>query len=266
MTIKVTSLHLYPVKSLAGISVDRIEMDSFGPKYDRRWLVVDGEGRFLTQRQHPLMAKVKVRLTEKSLILIQGKDSVEIPFDQKGGLIEGSVWSHVGPMIDCGKEASRFLSYALSTESRLMRMPDEHKRVSNGQTQRPISFVDSRQLLVVSTESLDWLNSQLISRGEAAMPMDRFRANIVLTGGEGRFYEDKWAEVKLGTAHLEREKMCGRCVVITTDQENGQRMSPAPLAILAKEHPAEGGKGAAFGTYFNSVDGKGVISIGDEIA
>lgn len=140
-----------------------------------------------------------------------------------------------------------------------------YSRRSSGENGSPLALVDSRQLLLTSHESLAWLNAKLIADGFKAVTMNRFRPNIVLSGGDAAFYENRLPHIELGNVSLRREKACGRCLVITLDQETAEQKDNGPLKILAKHNRDDKNKAAAFGTYFNALSNTGIINLGDII-
>lgn len=263
--LKIEALYVYPVKSLAGVKVESLNFDHFGPQFDRRWMIVDEVGNCLTQREITLMALIKVTFDNDFLHFSYNKDTFKLPHNGKKSPMIAKVWKHRGEMLDCGDQVAKFLSTILDVKCRLVTIDDQHERISSGENAAALSLVDTRQLLITSHESLVWLNQKLIEQGEAAILMNRFRANIVVSGGSGIFYEDRWQRLSIGEINLTREKICGRCAVITTDQEKGQLSSNRPLKILAQYNRTINQKGATFGTYFNSQNVSGTLYCQDII-
>lgn len=257
--IKIKSLYIYPVKSLAGIEVDYLEFDKFGPRFDRRWMIIDSNGKCLTQREFPQMALIRPVLEDQGLKLSYGESKVYLEFNTHKPPVSAQVWKYQGAMLDCGNPVAEFLSDFLKTNCRLVSIDDHHQRISSGDLPLPISLVDSRQLLITSQESLGWLNHKLAGYNSPPIKMNRFRANIVVSGGSGIFYENNWAAIKSDGIQLVRQKACGRCKMITTDQERGVLDNNLPLRILAQFNRDDTGKAAAFGTYFNALNNGGIL-------
>lgn len=265
--IIIHSLYLYPVKSMSGIEVSQIQLDKYGPRYDRNWMVIDENGNAVTQRQNKQLALFKLTITDTflefnflgNLFRLEHLSYINNP------LILGKVWTFAEELIDCGEDVAIFLSNCLNQKCRLVKININYSRRSSGENNRPISFVDSRQFLLTSLESLAWLNAKLIANNFGEIPMNRFRPNIVLSGGDSEFYENIWQNILIGNVLLHREKACGRCMIITLNQATAEIADNGPLKILAKYNRDDKNKCAAFGTYFNSACEFGDILVGDKI-
>lgn len=236
--IRVAALFLYPVKSLRGTPVATAAVDDLGLEGDRRFLVVDPDGRFITQRTVPRMALVSTSLSGGLLHLSvegAGSISVGIPSDPSAPTLPVSVWSQAGLVAeDCGEEVACWLSAVISTPCRLVRAGAAFHRPVTRDEARPgdrFSFADGAPLLVTTTASLDDLNRRIVAAGGAPVPMDRFRPNLVLEGCEP-FAEDHWAGLDIAGVRFRATGPCDRCIVTTTDQLTGQR-GKEPLKTLA---------------------------------
>ena len=229
---RVAGLHVYPVKSCGGTDLERAEVDALGIRHDRRWMIVDGRGRFLSQRTVPLLATIRVALGEERLVLsAPGRPALDLPAIPAGGATEPvTVWRDTVEALPMGKEAEEWLTSLLGSPARLVGMAPETRRSARRDpagTDRRISFADGCSFLVISRESLDELNARLV----VPLPMNRFRPNIVLEGA-GPFAEDGWTRVRIGPIELDMAGPCGRCATTTTDQETGAR-GVEPLRTLA---------------------------------
>jgi uncharacterized protein YcbX len=260
--MKVTGLWVYPVKSLRGAPVDLLRVGERGPAWDRHWMLVDAHGKFLTQRTRPLLARLTPSLTDSSLSLEgPGLQRLSVPLAADEGRRAVTVWRDTFDAIDCGEEAARWLSAFVSEPCRLVRMADEVRRPLDPKySPRPdahTAFADAYPLLGVNEASLDELNGRLAT----AVPMDRFRANLIVRG-DAPWEEDRWRALKVGSLTLDAVKPCARCVVITTDQRTGERASE-PLATLTTYRLQE-----PFGVVFgqNLVPrAPGVLQVGDAV-
>ena len=263
----IASLHVYPVKGLKGIEVQRSRCTERGLEHDRRWMVVDRDGEFITQRSHPKMATVWTDLEGDALVL-SAPDMAEmrVPFDPGLAPIENvRVWKSVVKALPASREADRWLSAYLDDELRLVYMPPESKRYSNPHyagTGRQVGFADGYAYLVISQASLDDLNRRLAARGHGALPMNRFRPNIVVSGSEA-YAEDGWRDIRAGEALLRGVKPCGRCEVTTTDQSTGEVVGSEPLATLAS-YRESGEFGLMFGMNFVAIE-PGEVRVGAAI-
>lgn len=256
---RIESLHIYPVKSLAGIEVEQLEFDKFGARFDRRWMIIDQTGKCITQREIPAMALIKPSLSTSELQLSFNHHQFNLDLDADKHPVKAQVWKYQANMLDCGNLVGEFLSDILQTRCRLVTINDNHDRLSGGQQPQPIALVDSRQLLVASQESLEWLNQKLADYNAPPIKMNRFRANIIVSGGNSTFYENNWRQITADEIQLVRQKACGRCKMIVTDQESGKLDNNLPLRILAQFNRDDDGKAAAFGTYFNALTDHGIL-------
>lgn len=234
----VTALNLYPVKSLGGFAVESATADDFGFVGDRNFLVVDATGKFLTQRALPRMALIATALSPQALTLSAagfGRVEVRRNPDPAAPLRSVTVWKDEGLLAeDCGEEAAKFLSRFLEAPLRLVRIGPKYRRPVKPSKARPgdvVSFADAYPFLLLSEASLGDLNDRLLTQGEAALPMDRFRPNIVV-GACGAYAEDAWTTFQIGELRFRNAGPCARCIVTTTDQQTAAR-GREPLRTLA---------------------------------
>ena len=238
MSIAVAALHIYPVKGLKGISLEAARCTDRGLEHDRRWMVVDREGTFISQRSHPKMATIwtEIEGDDKLILSAPDVDSVELPLEiERPGSVNVTVWSSTVKAAPAPHAASAWLSECLGEECFLVFMPDSTTRHSNPRYagyNRRVGFADGYALLVVGEASLADLNARLLAKGHPALPMNRFRPNVVVSGA-APFAEDTWKRVRIADAVIESAKPCGRCQVTTTDQSTGEVRGPEPLATLA---------------------------------
>lgn len=269
--IVLSGLFIYPVKSLRGIAVTSAEVDELGLVGDRRFLVVDEQGRFLTQRTRPAMARISTALTADRLILTMeggGTISVARQPDPAAPLRVVSVWSSEGLQgEDCGDEVAEWLEQRLEIRCRLVRIGAAFERPLVKPAARPgehFTFADGYPFLIASEASLENLNDRLIERGEEPVPMDRFRPNFVVRGC-GAFAEDTWSEFTLGNVVFRAGGNCGRCPVTTTDQLTGDR-GVEPLRTLAGYRRRVGDSNLVdFGQNLIHTTKRGRVQVGDEV-
>jgi len=217
--ITLSALTIYPCKSLQGISLDRVLLEARGLKDDRRWMLVDSDGIFITQRQQPKMAQLAVSLSEQGLQISRNEgDSVFAP---RGGAESRrvKVWSDWVAAESCGAAVDEWFSAVLGLPCCLVYMPERVLRPVDShyaQPQDQVSFADGFPLLLLSEASLAALNKKL----DKPVSMDHFRPNLVVSGCEA-FAEDQWRTLKIGEAELNVVKPCSRCVITTIDPESG---------------------------------------------
>lgn len=261
---RVVALHVHPVKSLGGIAVADGRLELCGLEDDRRWMVTDPDGGFLTQRQVARMALVTVaRGAGGGLVLAlagHGAQAVVRP-PADGARRTVRVWADSVPAVDAGDAAAAWLTGALGRPCRLVYLHDVAARPADPAFAPPgatVGFADGFAVLVASRESLAALNRDLPS----PVPMDRFRPNLVLEGA-APWAEDRWRLLAVGEALLRLVKPCSRCVVTTIDQQTAERPDPRePLATLARTRRAWGG--VMFGQ--NAVVARpGRVAVGDAV-
>jgi len=234
-------LRVYPVKSCRGLSLADSEVDRFGLRLDRAFMVVGaGDGHFLTQRDEPRLARVRVALEPDALTLsAEGAGSVSVALEpQDGPRRRVQVWRHAGDGVDQGDAAAGFLSSLLGRPLRLVRTPPDHaRRVNPERAPEPAftAFSDGYPFLVLSQAALDGLNRRL----PAPLGIERFRPNLVVGGSEGHA-EDGWRRIRIGGLELALVKPCDRCAVTTVDPASGRRQGPEPLRTLARYRRSEG--------------------------
>lgn len=273
MVSSVKSLHIYPVKSLRGISLEASELLDTGLRWDRHWLLVDRHGQFLSQRRLPAMARIATALREHQLVLhCQGQPELCVSVDRPGGEPQlTEVWGDRCTVVDQGDTAARWLARALGSEHepRLVRMaggylrPQKHPERYGTQTHT--QFADSAPYLVANQGSLDSLNKTLTANQQAPVPMNRFRPNIVVEGLEA-FREHELASLEGPCYTLEICFPSERCIMTTMNQETGEA-DPAgePFKTLRRINPMPKPKtGPAFGELTTLSRGvNSTIAVGD---
>lgn len=224
-----SALHFYPVKGLRGCRVDTAEVDELGLVGDRRFMVVDETGRFLSQRTLPRMALVQTQLTTDDLIM-RTPDGGELRVPRRAQSDTEpravSIWKSDGLLAeDCGEDAAAWLGGVLGRACRLVRIGERFLRPILKPAAGPgdrVHFADAVPFLVISEASLAGLNDRLVAQGEEPVPMDRFRPNLVIAGAPAHA-EDQWPRFRIGAIAFRAAGPCGRCMVPTIDQETGTR-------------------------------------------
>jgi len=257
----VSSLHVYPIKSCRGLDLKSVRLDALGPLYDRRFMLVDEDGRFLTQRELPRMALIEPRLGPTSLqVGAPGMPMLKVAMPSRDApRIEVQVWRDRGEVADAGGHAAAWFSEFLARPCRLAHMPDDGGRpVDPSYARAParVGFADGFPLLLLTEASLDDLNGRMPQR----LPMNRFRPNLVVSGTEP-YAEDTWKRIRVGEVVLDIVKPCSRCTITTVDQVRGLA-GKEPLATLATYRQRD--NGVFFGQ--NCIhQGPGSIRIGDGV-
>jgi uncharacterized protein len=267
MGITVSEINIYPVKGMAGISLGRATMTTRGLQHDRRFMVVDANHEFISQREHPKMATIWTSLIGAQLELATA-DNDPILFDAMPKPLPTRtvrVWSSHVQAHTVSAEADAWLSEYLGFDARLVYMPETSERRCSpeyAKNNEIVSFADGYPVLLANAASLDDLNSRITKNGGSAVPMNRFRANIVVSGANA-WAEDGWNEIEIGEAIFRNAKPCARCQVTTTDQATGEVRGPEPLKTLSTFR--DSAKGILFGA--NLVPVKlGEVRVGDAVA
>lgn len=261
---RIASLHVYPVKGCRGIGVERADAAVTGLVAggvgDREWMVVDENGRFLTQRELPRLALVGVEVAGRGLRLTAPHmQPCDVALDARGSAREVVVWRSTVLATDAGEGAARWMSNWLAHDVHLMRFdrsrPRECNREFAGDSGAHTMFADGYPILVASSASLGELNARLSSSGHAPLPMNRFRPNLVIDGLPA-FDEDHVDTIAVGKVVLRLVKPCVRCQVTTTDQATA-RVGVEPLPTLGEFRMDAKLGGVTFGMNAIVVEGDG---------
>lgn len=258
--MKVSGLYVYPIKACGGIALSEVELVERGFAHDRRYMLVDRAGTFVTQRDVAKLALVRTQLAGDQLhVDAPGQAQLRLPLTAMDGeLVKVRVWGDWGNAL-CEARGSQWFSELLSDAVRLVYMPESERRSVNPARARPgdiVSFADGYPLLLISEASLDDLNRRL----PAPIGMQRFRPNIVISGA-APYAEDDFSELAIGGLSFRAVKRCDRCVVTTIDPETVER-GPEPLKTLAGYRRWDGA--VWFG--MNLIhDGRGKLRLGDPL-
>lgn len=266
---RIAALNIYPVKSCGGIALDRAELTPTGLKHDREWMVVDEDGRYLTQRGLPRLALIRPVLDDATLEL-RSPDSgpLRVSLTARGAPAHVRVWADNCAAFDCGDDAAEWLEDFLDRPARLVRYDFRSQRLSDpsycGGIEAGNAFSDGFPLLIISQASLDDLNDRLAERSEAPLTMNRFRPNIVIDGVHA--FEEDYIRALTGEGiELRPVKPCTRCAITTTDQDTAER-GVEPLLTLATYRHDDRLDGVAFGQ--NAIIARGIgrrLAVGGEL-
>lgn len=245
---KISQLAIYPVKSCAQIQVASAAVDNFGLHMDRRWMVVDENGRFITQRQLSRMCLIKPTLCDNG-VLLQAPDMQDcmVGTEALTKAHQVTVWGDQCNVLDCGNEVAAWLAQFLETKCRLVYFPEtEFRQVDLDYAKQGdrTAFSDGFPFLLISEASLEDLNRRIVKTQQQPVEMRRFRPNIVVSGCEA-FAEDSWQKIQIGDTVLKIVKPCSRCVIPSIDPDTGIR-GDEPIQTLKeyrrKDHPQIGNK------------------------
>jgi uncharacterized protein len=266
---RIAALTYYPVKGLAGVSVDRSQVSSIGLRHDRTFMLVEPDGTFLSQRTVPAMAPLRAVVLgdgERLLLSAEGADDLEVEVIYDGKWRDVSLfgkWFGAGVVQD--PAADRWFSERLDRPAALVRITPGHERPGWGLNPGQTGFADAHALLLASLSSLDGLNERIIETGAEPIPMNRFRPNIVVSGWPVPHTEDRVQRASIGSIEVGYAARAIRCAVPTVDQATGAKSGPEPTRTLAsyRRQPDYGG-GVSFGMKA-AVLTPGTVSVGDEV-
>jgi uncharacterized protein YcbX len=259
--LTLSEIWIYPIKSLGGISLTQARVMKKGLQYDRRWMLVDEAGVFLTQRVHPIMAlfktsidssKLTVRFKEHTLVL-----DLAPTYDPNPLTV--TIWDDRVTAYEVDREISAWFSHHMNMPCRLVYFPEENARqieLKYSPEGSYVSLADAYPLLIIGQRSLDDLNQRL----QVPLPMNRFRPNLVFTGGEP-YEEDTWRDFAVGTTRFIGVKPCARCALPTIDQDTAEK-GQEPTRTLATYRRSE--NKILFGQNVLTVD-PAIVTVGETI-
>ncbi|HEV3292324.1 MAG TPA: MOSC N-terminal beta barrel domain-containing protein [Streptosporangiaceae bacterium] len=264
----IASIHIYPVKAGQAVDLTEAEVEPCGLAGDRRWLVTDPDGQFITQRAEPTLALVCARYSAGGSLRLSaaGEPPLRVPAPAEGHgaeMLWVTVWESKVRAAGAGEAADAWFSRFLGRPVRLVHLDDPTRRQVDPEFSAPgdrVSFADGYPLLLTSMGSLDALNQWLIEDSQPAVPMTRFRPSVVVAG-LGPWAEDGWRRIRIGTVPFRVAKPCGRCVVTTIDQQTAER-GREPLAMLGRRRRF--GQQLVFGQNLIP-DATGTIRAGDPV-
>lgn len=268
--MNISELNVYPVKSLQGITLEHTQLHEHGLAWDRRWMLVDGRQRFVTQRQIPALATVGVALSDDALVLSHPNvEPLAVPLaEPEGNLRLVSVWDDHCKALPESTEVSRWLEAALGASASglsLVRFATDFQRsveedfLAGGAAHT--YFADGYPFLLTTTGSLAALNEALVAGGHEPVPMSRFRPNVVVES-DTPWAEDRWETLaeSTGAFQFALRKPCQRCKITTIDQQTAVIQEPAePLKTLLALNTQPALKGAHFGQNATLLKGDGAV-------
>lgn len=261
--LTLSAVNIYPIKSLRGIAVEAAEIQPRGLRFDRRWMLVDALGDFMTQRDYPQMARVRVEVTPHGLLCaVPDDEPLLVPYAPESRTpTQVTVWRDTVAALPVSYAADLWFSRVLGKTCRLVQMPESTERRVNTQYAHNgeiVSFADGYPFLLIGQSSLDDLNARLAE----PLPMNRFRPNLVIEGADP-FAEDTWHHIQIGDAVFAIVKPCARCTIPLVDPERGVVAGKEPLRTLATFRKV--GSKVMFGQNLLLVSGSGTLHVGDAV-
>jgi uncharacterized protein YcbX len=223
--LRLSEIWIYPIKGLGGIRLTEAKVLGKGLAFDRRWMLVDENGVFMTQRDNPTMALFKLEMENGKLKIVHNRQSTVHSISLHPRNFENeervTIWDDTVTACEVSKESSAWFSEILNLKCRLVHFPEENSRAVDPKykvNDEHVSLADGYPFLIIGQESLNFLNSKLIQ----PIPMNRFRPNFVFTGGEPN-EEDTWRNFTIGSNRFMGVKPCARCAVPTINQETAEK-------------------------------------------
>ncbi|SHF85545.1 MOSC domain-containing protein [Flavobacterium defluvii] len=254
----VKEIYIYPIKSLAGISLQSAKAEEMGFENDRRWMLIDAENQMLTQREHRIMSQFYPQISNGKISITFQAHKHEFSINEHlGNPIKVNVWDDKSEVVEVNPESSKWFSRHLGFECKLVKIlknGDRKHESSRAKQTFNVSLADGYPYLLIGSKSLDFLNDKL----DEKITIKRFRPNIVVTS-ENPHEEDDFKAFTIGEVQFKNVKPCGRCVMVNNDPENG-RLKKEPLKTLSKYRNVD--NSVLFGTNIVSLN-SGIINVGD---
>lgn len=257
----ISGIRVYPIKSAAGIVLDEASVEERGFRHDRRWMLVDENGIFLSQREAPRLALVRVAITADALVVdAPGMPTLQVPLQpEPGDTVSTVIWRDVVESLPAGGGVDPWFRKFLGIPCRLVYLPETSVRPVDpaySASGDHVSLADGFPFLLLSEASLGDLNSRM----ELPLPMDRFRPNLIVRGC-GPFAEDGWRRVRIGAVDFRVVKPCARCKITMVDQQTAAT-GKEPLRTLARYRKQ--GSEVFFGQNLIH-DATGTVRVGDAV-
>lgn len=256
----VKEIYIYPIKSLAGISLKSANAEEMGFENDRRWMLINADNVHITQREYPIMSQFYPEiLGDKIRITFEGQTHEFLINEYLENTIDSHVWEDKSEVVEVNSGTSKWFSDKLGFDCKLVKIlkngARKHESSITNETYN-VSLADGYPYLLIGTESLDFLNEKL----EEKITIKRFRPNIVVST-QNAHEEDDFDAFKIGDVQFKNIKPCGRCIMVNNDPQKGI-VKKEPLKTLSKYRNVN--NSVLFGTNIVSLN-SGIISVGDEV-
>lgn len=236
-SVNITQLISYPIKSCAGIQHQKVSINALGLEFDRQWMVIDADGRFISQRKYPKMALIQPAIHGDRLHLqAPGMADISCAIKPSADTCEATVWKDTLTVDKTDTDINQWLSSYLDSSVQLVRYGTQSQRqvdLQPTQTAQPVAFADAFPLLVTHQASLEQLNTQL----SQAVGMERFRPNVVVSSDQPAWQELQWQQLGSDEVIIEVAKPCVRCVMTGVDQSQGEQTGSEVLKTLKQKFP-----------------------------
>ena len=260
MNYLVKELYIYPIKSLAGIAIQSAKAEEMGFENDRRWMLIDEENQFITQRNHPNLSQFYPKILESKIEISHQDTTHEFSISETlEETIFSKVWDDETKVVEVNKASSKWFSETLGFSCKLVKILNKGDRKHNSSkldTTLNVSLADGYPYLLIGSESLDFLNQKL----EEKITIKRFRPNIVISSSIAH-EEDSFANFQIGKVKFKNVKPCGRCIMVNNDPKSGI-VKKEPLNTLSSYRKVD--NSILFGANIMCLN-EGEISVGDAL-
>ena len=234
--LKLSQIWIYPIKSLGGITLQSATVMPKGLKFDRRWMLVDSENKFITQRVYSRMALFRQSLINDNVVVTFNEQSLTIPDTSSNNTFRAQIWDDVVTVSEVNEEHSKWFSKNLGIDVRLVSFPESNERRVDAKYvphEEHVSLADAYPFLIIGQSSMDDLNERL----DHPISIRRFRPNFVFTGGEP-YEEDNWKDIRIGSTEFIGVKRCARCALPNVDPDTAEK-GVEPLRTLSTYRKTE---------------------------
>lgn len=260
MNYVVKELYIYPIKSLAGIRVENAKAEEMGFENDRRWMLIDDNNQFITQRKYPNLSQFYPEINGDKIIISHQDTTHEFSINETlGEPLSSKVWDDETKIFEVNKATSKWFSEALSFECKLVKIANKGDRKHHSSKLSKslnVSLADGYPYLLIGSESLNFLNEKL----EEKITIARFRTNIVISS-QLAHEEDFFGNFQIGNVKFKNAKPCGRCIMVNNDPKNGI-VKKEPLNTLSTYRKVD--NSILFGTNIMCLN-EGEIAVGDTL-
>ncbi|MEZ5468547.1 MAG: MOSC N-terminal beta barrel domain-containing protein [Lysobacterales bacterium] len=242
MSPSLAAIVIYPVKSCAGLALQSAVVEPRGLRHDRRWMLVDDSGRFITGRQSPSLVRVRAEVGDAGSLRLRAPGMLPLQVAEPDGSqrVDSEVWGSEVNAADAGAEAADWFSRYLGRTVRLLFADEQMRRAPEAEYSLPgdqVGFADGYPLLLLSSAAAELLSS----RAGRELGWRRFRPNLVIDGVAAHA-EDRWKQIRIGSVLFDVVKPCTRCVFTTIDPDSGAAESDGePLRTLKDYRRGAGG-------------------------